>query len=141
MRLAWLGLLLIGCAHVAPAAEVEGEVRALLEEQGAAWNRGDLQGFCAPYADDAAFLSPSGLTVSRQAVFDRYEAKYGADQSGMGTLGLEVIEVRVAAGGGSASVALRWSLAWPDKEDASGLSLVVVERQAAGWRVVQDASM
>ena len=140
--------LVLACALVACALPAHGasplppprdELSALLHVQAAAWNRGDLDAFCSVYANDATFLSPSGLTRGRQAVFDRYRKKY-VDKAGMGTLTLEIEEVR-AASATNASVVARWTLTWPDKPKAEGLTLVVLWKTQDGWRIVQDASM
>ena len=139
MRGVVLAVLLVACACVANAAAPDVEIRTLLRDQAAAWNRGDLVAFCAVYADDATFLSPSGLTKGRQAVLDRYRKKY-VDKAGMGTLILDVQEVR-ALQPASASVVARWALAWPDKPKAEGLTLIVLTLTPDGWRIVQDASM
>jgi len=127
--------------------------RALLEEQSAAWNRGDLEAFCAVYADDATFVSPSGLTQGRDAVLARYRKRY-PDQAAMGHLSLEILEMRTAEGMevsmlGDArpsrvhglTLAARWTLAYPDKEAATGLTLLVLRPGPQGWLIVQDASM
>ena len=53
-------------AKVQRAAEARQEIAALLETQAAAWNRGDLEAFCAVYAEQASFASPSGLTRGRE---------------------------------------------------------------------------
>lgn len=132
-----------GCAK-----EAEDAVRALLATQSAAWSRGDLAAFTSVYADDAAFLTPTGLTRGRQQVLERYRRRY-PDRKAMGTLSLEVLEVRPfvtdqpcrALG---ASVAARWRLAYPDspeKKTAEGLTLIVLRRQGDSWRILQDASM
>jgi uncharacterized protein (TIGR02246 family) len=134
--LAWL---LAACACGAGAAHFELEVGRLLHDQSAAWNRGDLEAFCAVYAEDATFVSPSGLTTGRQAVLDRYRKKY-VDKEGMGSLTLDVKEMRAQPPAG-ASVVARWTLTWPDKPKAQGLTLLVLTRTPDGWRIVQDASM
>lgn len=121
-------------------ASPRAEIETLLKTQAEAWSRGDLEAFCAVYADDATFVSPSGLTKGRQAVLDRYRAKY-KDKAGMGTLTLDVLEVRLSEAPGSASVVARWTLKWPGKPDATGLTLLVLKSTPAGWRIVQDASM
>ncbi len=136
-----------------PAGDPAAEVTAVLAEQTAAWNRGDLEAFTAVYADDAAFVSPTGLTRGRAEVLARYRSRY-PDRAAMGRLALEVIEVRPApAGGGpgavtAVSVVARWSLAYPaetERKDVSGLTLLVLHRRAeekgGGWEIVQDASM
>ena len=129
------------------------DVRKLIETQVAAWNRGDLEAFASAYAEDAAFLSPTGLTRGRNEVLERYQKRY-PDGKAMGTLRLEPIEMRPAVGteftlvGGAkpsrvhgVSVAARWELSYPDKEPASGLTLIVFRRGREGWEIVQDASM
>ena len=90
-----------------PAEPPRAELTKLLGEQAAAWSRGDLDAFCAVYAEDATFISPSGLTTGRRAVLDRYREKY-VDTTGMGTLSLAIQEVR-SLDAASASVVARWA--------------------------------
>jgi hypothetical protein len=73
-------------------------------------------------------------------VLDRYRAKY-KDKAGMGTLSLTVLEARAPSSSAWASAIARWTLTWPDKPRAEGLTLLVFARTTAGWRIVQDASM
>jgi hypothetical protein len=135
------------CAEQAVAA-----VKALLATQSAAWNRGDLAAFTAVYAEDASFLSPTGLTHGRQQVLERYRKRY-PDKRAMGILSLEVVEARPVLGGGSGagscgvngvSLAARWKLDYPDQPDkktAEGLTLLVLHKHGESWEIVQDASM
>jgi uncharacterized protein (TIGR02246 family) len=134
-----LCLTLVSLVFAAPAA-VKPEIASLLRTQAEAWTRGDLDAFCSVYAEDATFVTPKGETHGRQAVLDRYRAKY-KDKAGMGTLALEVLEVRELAAGGVASAVARWTLTWPDKPKAEGLTLLVFWKTKEGWRIVQDASM
>jgi peptidoglycan-N-acetylglucosamine deacetylase len=126
----------------------------LLADQAAAWTRGDLEAFCSVYAEDARFLSPSGVTLGRQAIFDRYKKKFGSAKETMGELGLEIEELRLFFGDEvsilgdavpsaihGAAAALRWRLRWANKPEASGLSLITLVPVKDGWRIVQDASM
>ena len=135
-----------GCAAHAPVdakmrdmTHVE-EVRRAIETQVAAWNRGDLDGFCALYAEDALFVSPAGLTRGRALVRERYEKKYGTDKSSMGTLAIEVIEAR-ALDAGAVSVAAKWTLEWSNRDPATGHTLIVFTRRDGSWQLVQDASL
>jgi len=57
----------------------------------------------------------------------------------MGTLRFETQDVR--AGTDVVSIVARWRLAYADKPEATGLTLVVLRRTPDGWRLVQDASM
>ena len=147
----WDRLISLRRAHDAQTA-----VEALLKTQSDAWNRGDLDTFTSVYAEDASFLSPTGLIQGRQQVLERYRRRY-PDQKAMGTLSLEIVEVRSAQGIevtalGDArpsrvhglSVAARWRLAYPDQPDkktAEGLTLLVLRRHGDSWEIVQDASM
>jgi len=128
-------------AH-APIAETSPreEVESLLRTQSEAWTHGDLEKFCWVYSDDATFLTPSGLTHGRQAVLDRYRAKY-KDKAGMGTLALQMLEIRAFTPPDVLSVVARWTLTWPDRPKAEGLTLLVFTKTKDGWRIVQDASM
>jgi len=126
---------------------------AVLTTQAAAWNAGDLEAFCAVYADDASYVSATGITRGREAIRQRYRERY-PDRAAMGTLSFEVVEARPAAGvevtllGDAApsrvhgvSVVARWRLDYSDREPASGLTLVVLRRRGDGWEMVQDASL
>jgi uncharacterized protein (TIGR02246 family) len=138
------------------AQDARSAVEAILKVQSDAWNRGDLDTFTSVYAEDASFLSPTGLTSGRQQVLERYRRRY-PDRKAMGTLTLEVLEARPVQGVeftalGDArpgrvhglSVAARWRLTYPDqpgKKTAEGLTLLVLRRRGDTWEIVQDASM
>ena len=125
---------------VAISSAVDGghEVLALLDRQAAAWSRGELDAFCAVYADDAVFLSPSGVTKGRAEVLARYKKKYPTPAA-MGKLTLSPIDVRETAD--AVSVAAKWTLEYPDKPAATGHTVVVFKRTSGQWRIVHDASM
>ncbi|MDQ1348840.1 MAG: hypothetical protein QG573_2216 [Acidobacteriota bacterium] len=123
----------------AAATDLRAELSALLAAQAADWSRGDVEAFASIYADDATFVAPTGMTQGRAALVERYRRRY-PDRAAMGTLALEVLEVR-PGGESVASVVARWTLAYPDKPAVSGLTLLVFHRLPAGWRIVQDASM
>jgi peptidoglycan/xylan/chitin deacetylase (PgdA/CDA1 family)/ketosteroid isomerase-like protein len=128
-------------------------VRRLLNAQAEAWSRGDVEAFCSVYAEDAAFVSASGLTSGRQQVVERYRRRY-PDREAMGTLALDLLEMRTAWGTEvsllgdavpsrihSVSVVARWTLRRAGQADASGLTLIVLRPHREGWQIVQDASM
>jgi uncharacterized protein (TIGR02246 family) len=148
-----LGLLagpaLQGAGGAGCARKAEDAVKALLATQSAAWSRGDLEGFTAVYAEDASFLSPTGLTHGRHQVLERYRRRY-PDKKAMGTLTLDVLETRAFPATGkpcdiqSVGVAARWRLAYPgqpEKKTAEGTTLLVLRPRGGSWEIVQDASM
>lgn len=150
---------LLALTAAAGPPSLVGEVQSFLDEQAAAWTRGDLDAFCSSYLDDVSFVSPSGLARGRIEVLERYRKKYPTKEA-MGALTLEVLEVRpgpvpvdalaAAPDAGPAptpvvaTVVARWRLEYPaDAERATveGHTLLVLHRTGAGWRIAQDASM
>lgn len=143
------GSALHGAGGPECAQKAEDAVKALLATQSAAWSRGDLEGFTAVYAEDASFLSPTGITHGRRQVLERYRHRY-PDKKAMGTLTLDVLETRTFPAEGKAcdfravSVAARWRLAYPDQPErktAEGTTLLVLRPRGDSWEIVQDASM
>jgi peptidoglycan/xylan/chitin deacetylase (PgdA/CDA1 family) len=145
-------------ARLRRAAEARTEIAAVLETQAGAWNRGDMEAFCAVYAVDAAFASPAGLIRGRDAVLARYRAKY-PDAASRGTLSFVIEETQLASGvestpfnaavpGGihGATVLARWTLTYPGKPPATGLTLVAVRPRPGAadgqprWEIIQDVS-
>ncbi len=133
------------------------EIETLIERQVGAWNRGDLEGFCADYTEDTIFISPSGRSQGREQVLERYRKRY-PDRSAQGTLSIDVLDFKGHDGTEvsmlgdarpsrihSVSVVGRWTLEHPDdtsRETATGLTLLVFERtQDGSWKIVRDASM
>lgn len=138
----------------APEQVATMQIEHALKKQAEAWNRGDLEAFVSIYAEDATFLSPSGLTQGRDEVLKRYQAKY-PDAVARGTLSFEIVEVRQAVFAfdpptrtdasvevRGVSVVARWMLAYEDKDNAEGLTLLVFHpTEDHLWEIVQDASM
>jgi peptidoglycan/xylan/chitin deacetylase (PgdA/CDA1 family) len=133
--------------------EAREQVALLLRRQAEAWNGGDLEAFCSPYAADATYASTSGLTQGRQAILERYRVKY-PDAASRGTLSLEILETRLSSGLESSvfgdavpsrvhgvSVLARWTLARVGKPPATGLTLLVLRPRGEGWEILQDASL
>jgi ketosteroid isomerase-like protein len=113
-------------------------IRAVLEAQVAAWNRGDLEGYMAGYAKGPDLVFTSGGNIRRgwDETFQKYEARYGTAPETMGRLGFEILGVQ-PLGADGAVVLGRWRL--DDTPQAGGgVFSVVLERRPEGWRVVHD---
>jgi ketosteroid isomerase-like protein len=108
-----------------------------MDEQQAAWNRGDLDGFMQGYARSGETVFVSGDTVTRgwQTVLDRYKKKYAnADQ--MGQLRFSDVEVTLLSA--DAAVALgRWELKRND-DHPHGRFTLIFRHLRDGWRIVHD---
>lgn len=130
-----------------PVVDARTQITELLHSQAAAWSRGDLDAFVSIYAEDAHFLSTSGLTQGRRQVLERYQKRY-PDRAAMGTLTLDVLDFQSFVDARStvgASVVARWTLSYPDsaeRETVSGLTLLTFRaRPEGGFEIIHDASM
>jgi ketosteroid isomerase-like protein len=112
-------------------------VRAVIESQAAAWNRGDIEGYMEGYAkeDSTEFVSGDTMTRGWQTVLDRYKSHYDS-RAKMGTLTFSELEIKplseyyIMATG-------RWQLA-RDADTPHGRFTLIFRRTAAGWRIVHD---
>ncbi|MPZ19417.1 MAG: DUF4440 domain-containing protein [Luteitalea sp.] len=113
-------------------------VRTLLEEQVAAWNRGDLERFMAAYWRSPDLLFTSGAEVRRgwQATYERYRKRYGGDVETMGQLAFEDLEITML-GGDAAWVLGRWHLI-RNSTESGGIFTLVLRHLDGEWRIVHD---
>jgi len=114
----------------------ENEVRAVLDAQRTAWNRGDIEGFMAYYwkSDDLTFQSGNARTHGWNDVLARYKKNYPAGTTGV--LAFSDLAVGVL-GPDSAYVLGRFRL---DRggPPAEGVFTLILRRTPDGWRIVHD---
>src|SRR5919206_5030503 len=92
-------------------AKAEAAIRAVLDAQAAAWNRGDIEGYMDGYArsDSIVFVSGDSVTRGWQATLERYKKGYDTREK-MGTLEFSDLEIKVL-GKDVGVVHGRWQLA------------------------------
>src|SRR5215217_1701122 len=112
-------------------------VRAVLDAQAAAWNRGDVAGYMEGYAKEEGTTFVSGDTVTRgwQTVHDRYRARYDTREK-MGALAFSELEFKPLSEFYMMAVG-RWQLTRA-ADTPRGRFTLVFRRTAAGWRIVHD---
>lgn len=117
-----------------PAAERE--IRAVLDLQQAAWNRGDIDGFMASYwnSEYLTFQSANKRTRGWSEVLARYKKTYPAGK--MGRLEFADLAVHVLSQN-SAFVLGRFKLDL-DGSLKEGVFTLIFRRTAEGWRIVHD---
>lgn len=134
----WIGLAEqpVTTASAAPQS-AEPAIRAVLDEQAAAWNRGDVAGYMQGYwkSEQMTFSGASGVTRGWQAVFDRYRTRY-PDRKAMGQLAFSEIEITML-GPDAAMVLGRWQLE-RETDRPGGVFTLVARRLPEGWRVIHD---
>ena len=116
----------------------ESAIIDVIQTQEVAWNRGDLAGYMAGYANTPTLVFTSGAKVRRgwQDAFDHYKARYGTDPRSMGKLTFEITQVD-PVGADGAVVLGTWRLTQGDNP-ASGVFSLVLERRPEGWRIIHD---
>jgi uncharacterized protein (TIGR02246 family) len=112
-------------------------IRALLDQQQAAWNGGDVNAFMEGYwkSSDLTFAGSSGITRGWEPVMARYRKNY-PDPAAMGHLDFTDIEVR-PLGNDAALVLGRWHLKRLN-DQPGGVFTLVFQRFPEGWRIVHD---
>ena len=118
------------------------EIRAMLENSEAAWNRGDLVAFASDYEDSAetTFIGREVVRGGTRAILERYRRRY-PNREAMGTLTFSEIEVRKLAAGlvlASGKYDLKRTVAGGG--DTSGRFTLVVRKTPGGWKIIHDHS-
>jgi uncharacterized protein (TIGR02246 family) len=121
-------------------ATPEQEIRAVMDRQVEAWNRGDVVAFMDGYldAESITFLGRAGVTRGWQATLARYRRDY-ATREKMGRLTFSEQEFR-ALGPEHALVLGKFSLERAEAAggNASGRYTLVFQRTAQGWKIIHD---
>ncbi len=111
-------------------------IRAVLERQAVAWNRGDVEGFMDAYDRSPELTFSSGGRVTRgwQSTLDGYHKRYPTREA-MGRLTFSDIEI-TDLGDAAALVLGRWHL---DRgEPVGGVFSLVLRRRADRWVIIHD---
>ena len=115
------------------------DVRAVLNQQVADWNKGDLDGFLTGYwkSPKVVFMSGGQRFDGFEAMRDRYHRRYKAEGKAMGTLAFSELEVE-SLGPESVLARGRFRLTMPDGTNPTGLFTVIVRKFPDGWKIVHD---
>jgi len=134
-----LGAALASGAGAMPVRDPGVEVRALLDAQVSAWNRGDLEAFMAGYWRSPELVFCSGATVTKgwEATLERYRKRYQAEGREMGRLTFDAIDV-MALGEDAAFARGAYRLRLRDGSEPNGLFTLVLRRFPDGFRIVHD---
>ena len=150
-RLVLLAALILapGCARATPAASPaavpatwsadEAEIRRMIGESAAAWNRGDLEGHVAIYTDSVTFMTRTGPRPGVAPIIESFTRTYFRDGKPKQALRFEQLTVR-PLGRDAALANARFVLSGGGEPDQSGWFTLVWMRTADGWRAVHDHS-
>lgn len=148
MRKSLLLLLVVIVAAASVAAQksanspsAESEISNVIQQQVAAWNRHDLEGFMAGYwkSPDLTFFSGATATKGWEPTLQRYKQRYQANGAEMGKLEFSDLRVEQLCPD-AAFVRGSWHLTMPDGKQPHGLFTLVFRKLPEGWRIVHDHS-
>jgi beta-aspartyl-peptidase (threonine type) len=119
----------------------ESEISSVIQQQVAAWNRHDLEGFMAGYwkSPELTFFSGATETKGWEPTLERYRQHYQANGAAMGKLEFSELVIE-QLGPDAAFVRGQWHLAMPDGKQPHGLFTLVFRKLPEGWRIVHDHS-
>jgi len=121
------------------AVSPETQIRQVLEDQAAAWNRGDIRGYMEGYAksSETTFVGTT-ITKGHAEVMARYLKRYPT-RAEMGTLGFSGLDIRIL-GPDYASVIGQFHLDRPADAGgkASGIFTLLFRKTSEGWRIILD---
>jgi ketosteroid isomerase-like protein len=134
-------LLLAVSSSSSPAKLLETDdaaaILALLNDQTAAWNQGDIEGFMNGYwhSEQTEFVSAEGVSRGWQALLERYRRSY-PDRKAMGHLTFSNLEVRVECS--TAAYAVGEYHLQRETDNPSGVFTLNFRKFPEGWRIVVD---
>jgi beta-aspartyl-peptidase (threonine type) len=137
LRYIWIISALVVGQAFAQGGSAETEIRTVLDNQVAAWNRGDIDGYMHGYwdSDSTIFVSGGTLTKGYLEVLSRYKKNYDTSEQ-MGKLEFRELWVRMLSANSAVASGV-WELA--RKADKPwGRFTLIVERKPEGWRITHD---
>src|SRR5713101_5548518 len=141
----WTAMLLLGSAMVvhtqSPAKPMEAKtiaaIRAVLDAQRDAWNRGDIEGYMDGYdrSPNTEFVGGDNISRGWQTVLDRYKKNYNSREK-MGMLTFSDLEITMLSKD-AALVLGRWRLKRANDEP-HGVFTLLFRKTKSGWKIVHD---
>jgi len=144
---AFVLLALTACAnrttvYLGSSASLEAPLQAIMDDQAAAWNAGDLESFVERgYLNNETlgFYGGPEPSLGYDGVLDRYRASYAAPGAEMGHLtfshlNFQVLGPEYRLGTG------RWQLDFSDNSQRWGWFTLVFVYTNNGWRIMHDHS-
>jgi ketosteroid isomerase-like protein len=120
------------------SVKLDRELQAIVQNQAAAWNQGDVPLFMSAYWKDDRMTFSAGGTTQRgwQKTLERYLSRYPTPKE-MGKLTFSQLET-VQLATDSALMLGRWNL--EKEKPAEGNFTLVWRKMPEGWRIIHDHS-
>ena len=117
----------------------EAAIRAVLDAQRDAWNRGNIEGYMDGYnrSPNTEFVGGDNISRGWQTVLDRYKKNYNSREK-MGMLTFSDLEITMLSKD-AALVLGRWRLQRANDEP-HGIFTLLFRKTKTGWKIVHDHS-
>ena len=117
--------------------KIKADVRKVMDEQVAAWNNGDIEGFMKGYwnSPQMTFVSGDNVTKGWQPTLERYKKSYDS-RAKMGVLSFTDLEITVTSKE-SAVVLGRFTLV-REKDKPTGMFTLNFRKFKDGWKIIID---
>ena len=115
----------------------EAAIRAVLDAQRDAWNRGNIEGYMDGYnrSPNTEFVGGDNISRGWQTVLDRYKKNYNSREK-MGMLTFSDLEITMSSKD-AALVLGRWRLKRANDEP-HGIFTLLFRKTKTGWKIVHD---
>jgi len=111
------------------------DVRALVDELAAAWNRGAWRSMAGLFEQDADYVTGAGILLRGRARIERYFSEAAAAApSPPEPVSIDEVTVRKLAPE-AASCLVRWSMERHGRAGRGGWFTLVLRREAGAWRI------
>jgi uncharacterized protein (TIGR02246 family) len=112
-------------------------IRAVMDEQTAAWNKGDIDGFMKGYwnSPEMTFVSGNNVTKGWQPTLERYKKSYNT-RAKMGVLSFSDLEITILSKE-SAVVLGRFTLE-RETDKPTGMFTLTFRKFKDGWKIILD---
>jgi uncharacterized protein (TIGR02246 family) len=128
----------VGGCRQSGLGDPEADIRAVMNAQVEAWNRGDIESYLEGYIKSPGLIFASRGTFSRgwDPLLERYKVAY--PEGNMGTLRFDGVEVHTISDD-TAWVIGSW---WLEMENSSphGAFTLIFKKTENGWRIIHDHS-
>lgn len=139
MRMMMAAVALVAAPAMAQE-DPHASIMTAMEASAAGWNAGDLDRFMGVYATDAMYVTSKGLLKTKAAIAERYRPSFAGAGNTRGTLSFQAQAWRTISNVHQLLVA-RWTLTpGGDKPAETGMTTLLFERRAEGWRIISDHS-
>ncbi|MCI0376366.1 MAG: nuclear transport factor 2 family protein [Gemmataceae bacterium] len=136
--LALLVIAGVAAASSGQEADAPKQIQKVLDDQAAAWNKGDLPAFMQGYwqSPKLSFFSGNSKTLGWQQTLERYQKKYQGEDKEMGKLAFREISIELLSAD-HALVKGRYQLTLKN-DSPTGIFTLIFKKLPAGWRIIHD---